>query len=546
MKNLTPKCLVANASEDAGLFHDNVALVIAPLVKGEKLFENSNELCIEPVAPNESVAVKTLKKGDRLISLGVPFGIVTKTIPAGHVIRSEPDGNFRPLSPEEDLISIPKRFPQPPKLPDKDRFFFNGFARKVGQELVGVGIRNYVLVINTTKCSATATRNIAHLLKKKYLGKFANIDDVTCICHDFGCGMPSGKPKEEMIRLFVKILNSPNIGSIVLVGLGCEHLTVDEESSCNIIKLLREKVYDFEKRVRYAYLQKFSSEINAVQNIAEKQGLDAMKIANTYKRSIQPLKYLALGLQCGGSDRFSGVAANVVLGALSDLIVENGGKVILSESNELEGAIELLAGRAINKGIRKWLLELIPRFDKMCKKYPISGSGRQESVAPGNKDGGIHNVRLKSIGGYRKSGTKPIVGVLEYADTLEIKSPPGVYVLDSPSYDQISTSALFLAGVQVVAFTTGRGTTIGSSLGPVFKLGNRAEMGLRKHMDYVAEEVLDGKSPRKISEKILIELLDRMSGRKTFAVEDINQEYLSQGFPGIHDEFMFWKRWPDN
>jgi len=547
MKELNAKCFIGNDTEGGGLMRDNVAIVLEPLIKGEKVSINNYEFYTDDSAEiGDTVAIKNLEKGDRLISLGVAFGIVKEKVIAGTLIRAKGNKNFRSLLPEEDIISITKAFPKPPEVPKEDKYFFDGYVRKDSSEIVGVGVKNYVLVINTVKCSATATKNISHLMKKLYLEKFPNVDDIKCITHDFGCGIPPGDPTDELIRLIIQAIKNPNIGSVVLIGLGCERLTVDENSSANILGLLSEKVPGFDKKVCYAHLQQFSSEIEAVKEIASKQGFEALELANTFERSPQPLKYLTLGLKCGGSDRFSGVAANLVLGALSNLIIENGGKVILTESNELEGAIELLACRAINTNIRKWLLNLIPRFNRASQKYPIPGSGHQVEIAPGNKDGGLHNIRLKSIGSYRKAGSKPVSGILEYGDELSINCIPGVYILDSPSYDQISTSALFLSGAQVVAFTTGRGTTIGSSLGPVLKIGNRKGIGLIKHMDFIAEKVFDRKSPRKISEEMLIELLDRMSGRKTFAVENINQEYLSQGFPGIHDEFMFWKRWPDN
>jgi altronate dehydratase len=200
-----------------------------------------------------------------------------------------------------------------------------------------------------------------------------------------------------------------------------------------------------------------------------------MQKVNKSIRDELPLRCLTLGLKCGGSDRFSGVAANAVLGALSDLIVENGGRVI-TETPEFEDSMELLAARATSIDTREWLLDLIPRFDRLCGNYPLPATGYQE-IAPGNKGGGLQNARLKSAGALKKCGSKPVVGYLEYGETLTIDSTNGVYVLDCPSYDQISTTALLLSGAQTVAFTIGLGTTISSGLSPVLKIRNQKKNG---------------------------------------------------------------------
>ena len=413
---------------------------------------------------------------------------------------------MRPLKDDEDVILIPDRYLSIPETPKTDHLFWKGYSRYHQGKLVGAGIKNKVMVLNTVKCSETASINIAHLIRMQFADQFKNVDDVVACTHDFGCGMPTGDAKRELVKLLVRAMNHPNIGAIILIGLGCEHLSLNEALPGNIVGVLREDVYDFERRVFLSSIQSYTSEYEALKSIAEIQGKKAMQVANESAREELPLRYLTLGLKCGGSDRFSGVSANAVLGTLSDLIIENGGRVIITETPEFEGSMELLAARATSLEIPECLLDLIPKIDRLCGNYPISASGYQD-IAPGNKGGGLHNARLKSAGALKKCGSKPVVGYLEYGESLPIDSPNGVYVLDCPSYDQISTTVLLLSGAQTVAFTTGLGTTISSAISPVLKIGNRKKMGLNEHVDLYSKEVLFGKRIEEIAQSWLMELL---------------------------------------
>jgi altronate dehydratase len=173
------------------------------------------------------------------------------------------------LTNDENLTANPDHLSPKSEKSETDHFFGNGYSRSHQGKLVGAGIRNQVLVINTVKCSETATKNIAHLIRKQFLDQFENVDDVVVACtQDFGCGMPTGSAKQELIKLLVRTMNHSNIGAIVLIGLGCEHLSVNDTLPGNIISILREEVYDFDKRVFLDSIQNYASELDAVKDIA--------------------------------------------------------------------------------------------------------------------------------------------------------------------------------------------------------------------------------------------------------------------------------------
>ena len=166
-------------------------------------------------------------------------GVASKPIHAVQVICSETDGNMRPLKDDEDVILIPDRYLSIPETPKTDHLFWKGYSRYHQGKLVGAGIKNKVMVLNTVKCSETASINIAHLIRMQFADQFKNVDDVVACTHDFGCGMPTGDAKRELVKLLVRAMNHPNIGAIILIGLGCEHLSLNEALPGNIVGVLR-------------------------------------------------------------------------------------------------------------------------------------------------------------------------------------------------------------------------------------------------------------------------------------------------------------------
>lgn len=426
---------------------------------------------------------------------------------------------------------------------------FQGFRCQValdGKE--GAGTENLVAIVSTVKCAAVAANNLAYLARRKLLSKHPNVTGVVAITHESGCSLPDGskgQATKELLRILIRVMNHPNIRAIFLLGLGCEHLTPCLDVPENITPLLESQVIDFKQRVIADVLQRFSSEIRALNSIINGPLNKLFIKANKYKRESIPLSYLTLGLKCGGSDGYSGTCANPALGVAVDRLVSAGGAAIITETPELAAAIPALVKRARDKKIARWLNGLLPRFDRVSHKYPIPGQGRQ-FMAPGNKIGGLRNALVKSAAAAKKSGSARVEGVLEYGDSIYTSQRRGLWVLDCPSYDQISTPGLGLSGAQIIAFTTGLGTPIGSAISQVVKIGNRHQMGLKEHVDYFADGVIKGRTIEAVGEDIFELIIAIASGEKRTKVAVLNDKMFSLGMSEMHQEFMPWKRWGDN
>jgi altronate hydrolase len=534
--------------EDKGIkFRENVAIAKKTLLQGTKIVYGKKIITVaNDIHTGGIFSVQNIKKGDNVIFLGAIIGQAAKHIKAGELINDGINGNITTKELPKHCNAACKSVQSANYDPLLSRRTFKGFRCKVtvdGRE--GGGTENIIAILNTVKCSAVAAKNIAHLARKILLPKYPNVTDVVAITQESGCGMPRGKSREELLRILIRIMNHPNIRAVYLLGLGCEHLTPSDEMPGNIIPVLRSEVIDYDKRVIADSLQRYKSEIHAINYIINGPLKELFSYANKYRRELLPLSYITLGLKCGGSDIFSGISSNIALGVAVDKLVKAGGAAIITETPEFDGYMHIIAERARNKKIASKLVGLLPRFDKLSRQYPIPGNGRQR-VAPGNRHGGLLNIFVKSASAAQKCGTSPIEGVLDYADWIYDNCKRGLWVLDCPSYDQISTPALGLSGSQIVAFTTGLGTPIGSALSQVVKIGNRREIGLKNHVDFFAEDILHGKSAEEVGARLFEFIVSVASGDKITKIQKINRDMTKRGFSELHHEFMLWKRWGDN
>lgn len=545
--NLFEYAFIPNIEHKEGKIRANVAIAKKTLYKGKKINYKRDTITIaNDIHTGNIFSVKNIKKGDNVIFLGVIIGQATKNIKAGELISDDIDVNITTKKIQAKHVFTYKNVRTTDYNPLLSRRTFKGFRCKVtvdGRE--GGGTENIIAILNTVKCSAVAAKNIAHLARKVLLPKYRNVTDVVAITQESGCGMPQGKSREELLRIIIRIMNHPNIRGVYLLGLGCEHLTSSCEIPGNIISVLKSEVVDYGQRVFTDSLQRYKSEIDAINYIVSGPLKELFSYANKYRREPLPLSYITLGLKCGGSDIFSGISSNMALGVAVDKLVKAGGAAIITETPEFDGYMHIIAERARNKKIASELISLLPRFDKLSRQYPIVGEGRQQ-VAPGNRYGGLFNIFLKSASAAQKCGTSPIEGVLDYGDWIYDSHNRGLWVLDSPSYDQISTPALGLSGSQIVAFTTGLGTPIGSALSQVIKIGNRREIGLKKHVDFFAENILYGKSAEEVGTRLFEFIVSVASGDKITKIQEINRDMTKRGFSELHHEFMLWKRWGDN
>lgn len=371
---------------------------------------------------------------------------------------------------------------------------FYGYKRPDGQ----VGIRNYIGIIPSVFCANRTAKLIAE-----------QVEGAIYLQHPVGCSQV-GADLEITARTLIAMGNHPNLAAVLVVGLGCERFTPHEflkglkPSKKPIEKVVIQEEGDtlktIEKGVRIA--KKWSEEFS----MEEKELFD--------------LSNLTVGVKCGGTDATSGIAANPAVGAMSDIVVNNGGKILFSEVTELLGAEHILAKRAVNGEVAQ---QICTTIENMEEKLRIIGSDtkyahRGALISTGNFDGGVSSVVEKALGGIYKSGTKPIEGVVGYAEKPQ--GPGGVYLMDSPGHDGEVVTSFVGGGAQVVVFTTGRGTPTGFPFVPVVKVtgNNFTYEKMKENIDLnVGEIISDGVSIDEKGEEIFKAVLNVCSGKKTKA-----------------------------
>lgn len=457
---------------------DNVVVALRSFSSGEIIrVDNKDIVILEKIERGHKIATETIHVNENIIKYGNPIGHAIEEISQGewvHVHNTKTN-----LSGTEDYIFEQHLVEN--KFQDEHRTF-KGYRRKNGK----VGIRNELWIVPTVGCVNGVAEIIINRFKKE-VGDISPFDNTLVLKHNYGCSQ-LGDDHEQTKQILANAVNHPNAAGVLVLGLGCEN---------NEMEAFKKSIGSFdEERVKFLISQQVTDEIAA--------GVELVKeihvaVQDDHREEI-PLSELKIGLKCGGSDGFSGITANPLVGQFSDYIVAQGGTTMLTEVPEMFGAEKILMARAKDEEVFDKIVHLINDFKEYFLKFdqPV-----YENPSPGNKAGGITTLEDKSLGCTQKAGTATIVDVLSYGETIKQK---GLNLLSSPGNDLVAASALASAGCQIVLFTTGRGTPFGTFV-PTMKIAtNTAISETKPHwIDFNAGMLLEDS---KDNEQILNEFID--------------------------------------
>jgi len=474
---------------------DNVVVALKPLGRGQQLPEEDT-LLLDDIPDGHKASVRRIPAGAPVIKYGQIIGFASSDIEQGRHVHTH-NVSLRDFSRDYAFgrDAKPTQF-----ISEEGRRTFEGFLRPDGS----AGIRNYVGILATVTCSLGVGRLIAERFAPDVMARYPNVDGVVALGANSGCCMtPGGEAVTYLQRSLAGYARHPNFAGVVVLGLGCEQNLV--ESLLEATGLLPGE------RLRTMVIQDEGGTEASVEKGAAAVSM-LLEQADREQRRTLPASRLKLGLECGGSDAYSGITANPALGAAADLLVRHGGTAVLSETPEIYGAEHLLTRRAETREAGEKLAERIRWWEQYTARH---GSQLNNNPTPGNKAGGITTILEKSLGAATKGGTTNLVEVIGFAEPA---NGPGLVFMDTPGFDPVSVTGLIAGGVHVVAFTTGRGTVLGSIPAPTLKLASNSELYrlMQADMDVNCGQVLDaGLSIEQMGAQIFNLVLDTASGKKT-------------------------------
>lgn len=472
---------------------DSVAIALADLTAGSTYTVNAIEVTLLDNIPfGHKVAVQDLAECENIIKYGQPIGHAKCAIKKGEHVHTH---NLK-TNLEGILEYKYKQDYQPDNFKCAKQEYFDGYVRANGQ----VGIRNEVWIIPTVGCVNTTAKILETRAQHKWGDK---IDGVFAYTHNMGCSQ-LGVDHQTTQQILKGLINNPNAGAVLVLSLGCENNHLEE---------FKPVLGDYDpKRVKFLVTQDVEDEYQAGMSILE----ELVEYAATMKREPVAASNLVIGFKCGGSDAFSGITANALCGRINDKVVSSGGSTILTEVPEMFGAETLLMERAISEEVFEDTVKLINDFKGYFTKY---NQTIYENPSPGNKKGGISSLEEKSLGCTQKGGHAPVVGVLNYGESICSK---GLNLLIGPGNDQVSCTNLVASGAQMILFTTGRGNPFGSAVPTVKISSNNKLYNKKKHwIDYNAGQLLEDKSFDQVTEDFFSYLLQVASG----TIKTRNEEY---------------------
>ncbi len=482
---------------------DNVAVALTTLQTGDIVALDSQAslpLTVrDAVEAGHKLALVSIPAGADVIKYGNPIGHATQDIPAGAWVHTHNMATNLGEILEYQYAPVLPRIPhgQPPASP----LTFLGYPRADGR----VGIRNEIWVLPTVGCVNSIAVQLARAAHARWAGR--GIDGVYAFPHPHGCSQ-LGEDHAMTQRLLAALAQHPNAGGVLVVGLGCEN---------NHIAAFRQCLGEYAGR-RIAFLN--------CQEVADEYAAGAAALAALARhaatsRQPVPVAKLVVGLKCGGSDAFSGITANPLVGAFSDWLVSCGGATVLTEVPEMFGAEHLLMQRAADYEVFRRIVALINDFKA---DFTRAGQVMHENPSPGNKAGGLTTLEEKSLGCTQKAGAGQVTEVLAYAGTV---CRPGVHLLNAPGNDLVSATALAAAGVHLILFTTGRGTPWGAPV-PTFKIATNTALAGKKPgwIDFDAGVLLTGAPLPAVAEQLIAAVLAVASGQTTRNEEHDRREIV--------------------
>ncbi len=479
--------------------NDNVAVALRPLNKGEVLQAAETAVTLmEDIPQGHKFALREIKSGEEVVKYGFRIGFAKEDIQPGQWVHVH---NVKTAL--GDVLTYDYEPEGHQDVEPTEHTYFEGYRRTDGK----AGIRNEIWIIPTVGC----VNSIAKALEtaaKKFVG--GNVEDVIAFQHPYGCSQ-MGDDQENTRKVLADMIHHPNAGGVLVLGLGCENSN---------IPVLMDYIgaYD-EQRVKFLQCQDVEDEMEEAMKLIG----ELATYAGAFSREKIDASELIIGMKCGGSDGLSGITANPVVGAFSDLLVSKGGTTILTEVPEMFGAETLLMNRCATPELFDKTVDLINNF----KNYFTSHNQTiYENPSPGNKKGGISTLEDKSLGCTQKSGSALVKGVLEYGEPVKVK---GLNLLSAPGNDLVAATALAVSGAHMVLFTTGRGTPFASPV-PTVKISSNSKLAGHKNnwIDFNAGRMVEDKTKEELAEELLGYVLEVASGRKVKSEE-----------AGFHDMAIF-------
>jgi altronate hydrolase len=487
---------------------DDVAVCVRALEAGETVLDSV--VVNETIPAGHKVALRDMAPGTPVRKYGQVIGATTAAVRTGDWVHVHNLGmgevTMRVGAHEANTATV--------KVPANRTF--EGYLRPDGR----IGTRNYLAVVTSVNCSAMVARRIAREVEARLGDGFPNIDGVVAVTHGSGCAMESsGEAMDVLRRTLAGYAQHPNVAGVLMLGLGCE---------TNQLSGLQEA----EGMASGDALSTMTIQGEGGTSATIAAGIERMmamaEAANTLTRTPQPLSGLVVGLQCGGSDGYSGVTANPALGHAVDLLVAQGGTAILSETPEIYGAEHLLTRRAADPSVTERLMRRIGWWER---HVAATGGSMDNNPSAGNKAGGLTTILEKSLGAVAKAGSSPLNAVYAYAEPV---TAPGLVFMDTPGYDPVSATGQIAGGANLICFTTGRGSVFGAKPAPSLKLATNTAMYRRMadDMDLDCGEILSaGVSIPEMGERILDLIIRTASG------EPSRSEALGFG----EDEIQPWR-----